>query len=265
MKTKVSITLDSKLLDDLDALIDGIKIRNKSQAIEFLIKKSLSERKPAVILAGGPEEKLRAWDTYRPLIKIGKKTLIEKMIENLRKYKFLDIFIVGRKKILSEIFKSAGDGSTFGVNLNYIEEKYEQPITPLDTARTLKLLKGKINQSFLCINCDLVFDYDLDAVWNFFVKNGNVAMLLLKTTEQPGKYAVVEIEGNKILRLEEKPRKAVSYLVYTGMFIADPEIFKFPGNSLEHEIFPALAKKDLLDGYIPAGRSENVHSKSFTF
>ena len=59
VKKKISITINEKTLQDIDAIIDNIYIRNRSQAIEHLVKYSLSENKTAVILLGGPEEHLK--------------------------------------------------------------------------------------------------------------------------------------------------------------------------------------------------------------
>ena len=259
MKEKISITLDEGIIREIESLIDGIKIRNKSQAIEFLIRKSLAEKRVAVILAGGPEDKLKINNIYKPLVKLNKGTVIEAALEKLRKNKFIDVFIVGRKNILSEIFKKIGDGSRYGVSVQFVEETESPKKTLLDTARTLKLLKEKIKRPFLCLNCDIIFDYTLGRVWNFHIKSGCIATVLLKTSKTPGKYSVVELEGNKIIRFVEKPKKAESYLVYTGMFIAEPEIFSEPGNSLEYEVFPKLAKRGSLSGYVCSGTSEHIH------
>jgi len=257
MKRKVSITLEDGLFGELEGLIDGMRIRNLSQSIEFLIKKSLSERRTAVILAGGTEESIRVEGILKPLIRVDKKTVIEHIIDSLRAYKFNDIYVVGRKGTLSEVFGRVGDGSAYGVTLNYIEELEEKQG---GTANTLKLLKGRISRSFLCIYCDIIFDYDLEKLWNFHVKNGEVATLVLKTSKTPIKYGVVQMEGNNIVNFVEKPKKTASYLVYTGIFIANPAIFEMVGSSLEYNLFPQLAKKRELSGYICSGRSEHVHS-----
>ncbi len=261
MKKKISITVDSKILRETESLIDGIRIRNKSQAIEFLLGKFLSENRTAVILAGGPEDNLRIGGTLKPLVKIRGKTVIESMIIQFKKYKFSNIFVVGRKNVLSEIFKTIGDGSSYNVSVNYVEEKDEKPVTIQDSARTLKLLKGKIKSTFLCSYCDIIFDYNLDFAWNFH--NGDKSMItnLLKTTEIPRKWGVVTVDGNKIMKFVEKPKKLESHLVYTGIFIAEPEIFDLPGNSLEYEMFPKLAKEGKLTGYICSGNSRHIHEK----
>ena len=49
-KTKISITIDEKILRDIDFIVDNIYIRNRSQAIEYLAKNALEENKIAVIL-----------------------------------------------------------------------------------------------------------------------------------------------------------------------------------------------------------------------
>ncbi len=258
MKEKISITLDSSILKEIDSLIDGIRIRNRSQAIEFLIKKSLSEKKTAVILSGGEENRLKVNGVYKPLLKYKSKTTIEHIIEWLRKFDFSDIYIVGRKNVLSEIFKVVGDGSEFGVSISYVEEKEEKMITKQDTAKTLKLLNGTINKPFLCIYCDVLCDFDLEDLWRFHIKSDNIATMVVKTSKEPRKWGNVEMVGNRITKFVEKPKKEENYLVYTGIFVANPEIFKQQGFSLEYEIFPRLAEKGMLGGYIVSGFCEHV-------
>ncbi len=259
IKEKLSITLDDKILKEVDSIIDGVRIRNTSQSIEFLLRKSLSDIRTAVILAGGPEEKLRLDGNLKPLLKIKGKTIIEHAIGNLRKYKFSDIYIVGRKPVLSEIFNCIGDGSSSDVSIQYVEEKNEKSATGSDTARTLKILKGKLRKSFLCMYCDILFDYNISEALNFHLREGGVASLILKTEKSPVKWGVVNLDGNKITSFEEKPKKADSYIVFSGIFFAEPELLKYSENSLEYELFPFLARKSMLAGLICSGKSQHVH------
>ncbi len=258
MKEKISITLDRDLIAEIDSFVDGFRIRNRSQAIEFLIRKSLSEKKVAVILAGGPEERLKVNGVYKPLLEYKGYTAIEHIVKNLRKYRYSEIYILGRKRVLSEIFKVLGDGSDFGVELKYIEEKPERPATKQDTARTLKLLNGKIKKPFLCLYCDVLFDFDLNSVWNFHLKNPSIATLVVKTSPQPHVWGNVGIEGESIVEFVEKPKTAKNYLVFSGIFVASPELLAQQGNSLEYEVFPRLARKRLLSGYMISGFCEHV-------
>jgi NDP-sugar pyrophosphorylase family protein len=85
---------------------------------------------------------------------------------------------------------------------------------------------------------------------------------LLKTTQTPRKWGVVTVNGNKIMKFVEKPKKVNSNLVYTGIFISEPGILEMPGNSLEYEVFPKLAEEEKLAGYICSGNSKHIHEKN---
>ena len=258
MKEKISITLERELIEEIDSFVDGIRIRNRSQAVEFLLRKSLSEKRTAVVLAGGEEEKLKVCGVYKPILEYKGYSAIEHIVRNLRKYRFTEIYIIGRKRVLSEIFKVLGDGSDYGVELRYVEEKPEKPVTKQDTARTLKLVNGKIKKPFLCLYCDVIFNFDLNAVWNFHLKTASIATLVVKTSPKPQEWGNVGLEGENVVEFIEKPKKAKNYLVFSGVFVASPELLAQQGNSLEYEIFPNLAKKRLLAGYVISGFCEHV-------
>ena len=84
-KVKISITLNENTLHDIDSIVDNIYIRNRSQAIEHLVKNSLGENKTAVILLGGKEDTLKiSGQIYRPTAKIKKNTVIESALVKLR-------------------------------------------------------------------------------------------------------------------------------------------------------------------------------------
>ena len=71
MKTKISITIDKKLVKDIDSIIDHIVIRNRSQAIESLVSNALGENRNAVILCGGKEKNLEISNNqYSPTSKL---------------------------------------------------------------------------------------------------------------------------------------------------------------------------------------------------
>src|SRR3989338_1452312 len=111
MKEKISITIDSKLLEKIDSIIDGISIRNRSQAIEFLSRSAIVEKRSAVILSGGDEKTLRLEDSFRPLGLIKNKTVVERAIRKFRDNNFKEIFIIARHKVLTAIFDILKDGS----------------------------------------------------------------------------------------------------------------------------------------------------------
>ena len=78
-KSKISLTITKKIVEEVESLVDGIKIKNRSEAVEYLLKMSLSKKKTAVILLGGPKERnyIKEISEYRPIAKIKNKCLIE--------------------------------------------------------------------------------------------------------------------------------------------------------------------------------------------
>ena len=259
MKEKISITINKQILKNVDSFIDRLFIRNRSQAIEVLLKNYLDKRKPAVILLGGPEERLKIGRDYVPLVKVRGMSLIERAIRKLRKNDFRDIYIVARKKILDEIFSLIKSGSTYGVNIKYFEEKESE-----GSAQSLKLIKKEISTTFLVIYGDIYFDnMKIEDLWKFHIKNNVISSLSLITFGKPSMKGQVFLEGNRIVKFNQKPKtsKNNSYLVWCPICVCEPEILQYFGKSLEEDIFPILAKKRLLKGYISSEREIHIHTK----
>ncbi|MFB6089221.1 MAG: hypothetical protein ABEK36_05575, partial [Candidatus Aenigmatarchaeota archaeon] len=123
MKEKVSLTIEKKVMDEVEDLVDGIKIRNTSQAVEYLLKKALGEEKTAVILCGGEEEDYKLNGDYRFTAKLNNSTVIEENVKSLKKHGFSRFYIIAREDVLTEIFRVLGNGDRYGIELDYIEEK----------------------------------------------------------------------------------------------------------------------------------------------
>jgi len=257
VKQKISITINEKILADIDGIVDNIYIRNRSQAIEHLVGKALGESKVAVILAGGPEKGLRLEDGRLCVTaKIANLTLIEKAVRKLRDNSFKEIFIVGVERVITQIFEVLKDGNDFGVSVRYVEEKKSN-----GTADSLRLLKGKISSNFLVVYADVLFDtIKIEKLWNDHLTHNAVATLMMTTSPKPDEKGTLEVEGNSIQRFVQKPKQSDVYLVFSPIFAAGPEIFNYDGHSLEETIFPALAEKGLLIGHLSSQKEKHVHS-----
>jgi NDP-sugar pyrophosphorylase family protein len=261
MKRKLSITLDRTLLKEAESLIDGISIRNTSQAIEYLLRRSLQDKKTAVILAGGDPKGLLTDGIYRPLMKVGSKTLIEHNIENIRKT-FKNIIVVGQNPVIAEIFKVLGDGSLLNVNVNYLEEK-----EALGTAKTLELAKSMLTSTFLFLPCDHYFELDVGEMLKFHLAQESVVTLsVFNKTNFEWPVAVVEMDGYRVTNYEEHPKKPKTHLRSMLIGIAEPSIFNNipPGKvewSLQENVFPKLAEDGLMCGYPVSGNWVNIRSR----
>lgn len=258
MKEKISITIDNSLISGIDSLVDNISIRNRSQAIELLVRTALCENKTAVILCGGPEENLKIDSkNYRMTSKLENCTVVEHAIKKLRSCGFKNIFIVARQNPLTKIFSILKDGSEYGVGISYIEEKESK-----GSAGSLKLLQGKVKDTFLVVYGDIVFnDVRINELWNAHQKGKALATLMLTTSNKPSEKGTVVMEGNKILEFQQKPKGSQNYLVFSPLFVAEPDIFSYQGDMLEVDVFPNVAKKELLYGYISSTKEKHIHNK----
>ena len=257
MKKKISITISNKALENIDSIIDNINIRNRSQAIELLVFKSLGSNKTAVILSGGSLEKQKLSENqYRLTARIKDKTLVEMAISKLRENDFKKIIIIAPKDVLTNVFHVVRDGSDYGVSINYIEEKSAN-----GTADSLRHLKGKINSEFLVLFNDLIFDrIHLKEIWKDHLINSPLATIMLTTSPDVSKKGICKVEGKQVIEFNQKPKKSDSNLVFSPIFITDPRIFEYKGFSLEDDIFPKIAKEGLLNGYMSHEKEIHIHS-----
>ena len=257
-KIKISITINEKTLKDIDSIIDNVYIRNRSQAIEHLAKNALGENKTAVILLGGSEERLKiSKNEYRPTARIKSSSVIELGLKKLRENNFKTVFVIARHNLLTRLFEMLKDGADYGVKINYIEEKSSN-----GTADSLRALKGKINANFLAVYGDIIFSkINIDELWNDHIKQSAIATIMLTTSSKPSEKGTVRVEGNKVLTFEQKPRKSDIYLVFSPIFVTEPQIFEYSGSSLEFDVFPELAEKGLLNGHLSSEKEVHIHNK----
>ena len=134
-----------------------------------------------VIMAGGKGTRIAEVNSEvpKPMIPIMNKPILEYEIDCLKKQGFTDIILVVGYlgKVVQDYF---GDGSKFGVSIEYIVEE-----SPLGTAGALYLLKDKIDDDFLLLNGDIIFDVDFHRFFEEHKKNGCVATILTHPNNHP--------------------------------------------------------------------------------
>lgn len=251
-REQVTVTLRKDILDKVDEEVDGIRIRNRSHAMEVLLEKATSKSniRKAFILAGGKGTRMRpfTYEIPKPMIPVQGKPLVQHIIELLRKHEIRDI-ILSVGYMSEKIKEHFGNGSKFGVNITYSEEKRE-----MGTAGALYLAKDMLNGPFLMLNGDVLSDIDLGDFIRFHEEKKSSATIALTPVEDPSQFGVAKMKGDKILEFVEKPKKGdePSKLINAGVYALNPEIIKMipKGHAMmEKQIFPKLAKKGKLYGY----------------
>ena len=215
MKERITITLEQDLLLDVDKHVGRDHVKNRSHAIEVLLKKALGKRCPrkAVILCGGKGTRLRpiTQEIPKPLIPIHGKALVEHLIDLFKKYGIKDIVLsVGYKK--EKIKEYFGNGQKFGVNISYIEESED---VPLGTAGPLKKARDIFKETFIVTNGDELKDINLEEMYDIHKSNKAKITIALTTVPDPSNYGVAELSGSRILRFIENPPKPPSNLIHS--------------------------------------------------
>ncbi|USN53382.1 MAG: NTP transferase domain-containing protein [Candidatus Nomurabacteria bacterium] len=257
-RQRLTITLKQDILDKLDATIDGARIRNRSHAIEYHLGKVLGSRiQKALILAGGRGVNMRPFTYEMPkaMIPVHGKPILEHTVTSLRDsgIRNLIIYIGHLGERIKEHF---GDGSGFGVSIQYVEEgKSEGTATPLRAAA--HLLK---DSPFLMLYGDVLIDVDFNEFVDYHLESKALATLAITSVSQPSEYGVVKMHGSKIVEFLQKPERSsrLSHLIFTGVSVMQPKVLDYvpaSGSSmLEADVFPQLAKEKKLVGYLFEGQ-----------
>ena len=174
-RERITISIREDLLQKIDQRIDGVKMRNRSHAIELLVSESLglSQISFAIIMAGG---------------KGATKLLpsVEEAIRGLKRFGFDEVIIaVG---FLGDKIKNVlGDGKKFGIKINYIEGGE-------GTAGALLPIKEKIKKTFVVINIDETMNINVKNLVDFHRQHLSVITVATKDMAKLKGYYILEPE-----------------------------------------------------------------------
>lgn len=158
-RERITISIRKNVLDEVDRTIDGVAIRNRSHAIESLIKKGVgfSDNKSAVILLGGENALLNI-----PVVK--------DILTKLKKESFEKVFIaVGYLK--TKIIESLGYGEDYDLEIIY-SDKGE------GTAGALLPIKGELGSTFIVFNVENKLDISINNLMSFHKKHSLAATIV---------------------------------------------------------------------------------------
>ncbi len=257
MKERITLTIETDILETVDKRVDGLKVKNRSHAVELLLMKAMDKNRPrkALILAGGKGTRLKPItnEIPKPLVPLHDRPIMQHTIELFKKYGINEIIIsIGYKG--DKIKEYFGNGKRFGVNITYIEEN-----EPLGTAGPLNLARPYLTDTFVMCNADELKNIDLSEMYMFHKENGAAATIALTTVADPSQYGVAKLMGNKILDFIEKPVQgtAPSNLINAGLYILEPAVLDYIPkgvSSIERNVFPQIAQESKLFGFPFSGQ-----------
>ena len=177
-----------------------------------------------VILAGGLGKRLEPLTriTNKHLLPVYDKPMIYYPIETLVDAGIKDILIVTGGNHAGEFLHLLGNGREFGLkHINYTYQKGEGGI-----AEALGLAEHFAdNDKIVVILGDNIIEKSIKKYADDFLKQPKGAKILLKEVDDPERFGVAEVKGNKILSIIEKPKKPKSKYAVTGIYMFDSRVF----------------------------------------
>lgn len=177
-----------------------------------------------VIMAGGKGTRISsiASDIPKPMIRIGDKPVLQLEIESLKRQGFNDFLITISHLgyVIQDYFK---DGSEFGVNIEYYNEE-----VPLGNAGALFQVKDRLNEDFLLINGDVLFDIDANRFVEYHREKGGLVTLFTHPNSHPYDSGLIIADRDHCVRrwLNKEDERPEFYKnrVNAGIHIISPKV-----------------------------------------
>jgi dTDP-glucose pyrophosphorylase len=182
-----------------------------------------------LVMAGGKGTRLRpnTSNCPKPMLKVDGKPILEHIIDKSRN-QGISKYIFSINYLGHMIETYFGDGSKFGIEIDYIVEE-----SPLGTAGSLSLLPNPPNQNLIVINGDVISDINFRSLLDFHDFHKAGATMAVKNFEVQNPFGVVMTTGYEISSYVEKP--VVTYKINAGVYVLSPLVF------------PILNKNEYLD------------------
>ncbi|MCV0391806.1 MAG: nucleotidyltransferase family protein [Nitrosopumilus sp.] len=215
----------------------------------------------AVILAGGLGTRLQPYTTFlpKPMLPLGEKPILEHLVDWTKKngVKSIVLCVSYLRKTIEDYFE---DGKRFGVNIEYaISNK------PLATAGQLKTAEEFIDDTFVCMYGDSIFNFSLRNMIKQHNKKKAFVTMSLNEYKTNLPYGVIETsKSGKVISWNEKPE--IKANVNMGCYVMDPKVMSFiPKNKpygMDDVIKKVMNRKKFVNSFITKNGFIDIGNKS---
>jgi glucose-1-phosphate thymidylyltransferase len=204
-----------------------------------------------VILAGGLGTRLFPLTkvTNKHLLPVYDKPMIFYPIQTLVNAGIRDILIVTGGNNAGDFLRLLGNGADFGLaHINYTYQQGEGGI-----ADALKLAEYWAAGDRICVVLgDNIIEKNIVRAVESYRKQASGARILLKEVSDPERFGVPVLDGERVVRIEEKPSKPASRFAVTGIYLYDERVFEI-ARELRPSARGELEITDVNNAYIDRG------------
>src|SRR5262245_164544 len=177
-----------------------------------------------IVLAGGLGSRLHPLTkvTNKHLLPVYNRPMIYYPIQTLVDAGISEILIVTGGNNSGDFLKLLGNGKQFGLkHLDYTYQEGEGGI-----AAALSLAEDFVDNDNICVILgDNVYEKSMRESADEFSRRGAGAKIHLKRVENPQRFGVPVIDGDRIVKIEEKPKLPQSDYAVTGLYMFDQTVF----------------------------------------
>ena len=178
-----------------------------------------------VVLAGGLGTRLRPLTavTNKHLLPVYDQPMIHYPIRTLVNAGITDIIIVTGGNSAGDFLKLLGNGKAFGLkHLNYTYQEGEGGI-----AEALALVEHFAANDPVCVVLgDNIIEGNISSAVRSYRHQGGGAKIILKKVPDPQRFGVPELDGRRVLRIEEKPAQPKSEYAVIGIYMYDSGVYE---------------------------------------